>query len=149
MSALYFELYVGKDDEVGLKVTRNFFSLSKSKNWDGLIEMFGDSCNKVVERSADAPRQSLYKDFEHYFELSVSETQTENAVMFEFDTFTSFSDYEFIKLLLKGGAKRIEANIDNSQVGESYFYENELYSEEYHKTQWIWLPEPDVIDDEE
>ena len=149
MSALYFELYVGKDDAVGLKVVRDFFSLSKSKNWDGLIERFGDSCSKVVSRPVDAARESLYKDFDHYFDLWVNDKQTENAVMFEFDTFTSFSDDEFVKLLLKGGVERIEAVIGNSQVGETYFYENDQYSEEYHKTKWLWLPEPEDIDDEE
>jgi len=144
MSALYFELYVGKDDEFGLKMVREFFSLSKAKNWDGLIELFGDSCRKVAHVSPDEPREILHKEFDHYFSIAKKERETEHSIMFEFDTFTSFADHEFITLLLQSGVSRIEVSIENSQVGITHYFENDVFADQYHDRQWRWLPEPTI-----
>ena len=126
MSALYFKVYIKPTNDDGLKELRRFLKHVKDGNYEGIAEMDADD-------DVDAPDHNL---------SSIKSKFKDGILFLDFNTACSFDPEGLIAFFLKNGAGRVETEIENSQVGEDYYYCNRDYSEDYYSLNWDLLPEP-------
>jgi len=127
MSAKYLKVHIKPTNDEGLKKLKLFLKHVKDKNYEGIKEMDAD-------QDIDWP--------EHYLDFTIKSKVTAGTVFMEFDTFTGFETEGLIKFLLKNGAEKVEAEVENTQVGEFEYYCNTDYADDYGELTWELLPEP-------
>lgn len=149
MSAQYFDCYIDKNDAQSLLKLREFFNLTQANNWEKIIEIYEDKAKLAVgyDEDSEIEKAELFKDFAHYFDGTVNESITAQAICFSFDTPCSFHAESFMMFLNAIGMERIETCLYDSQVGEYGFMLNEKYMD-YIDEAWKWMPEPEEDDEE-
>lgn len=136
MSAQSIEMYIQPKNETFFKKINAFFSALGDEDL---------SLSKTFDSKNLLARQ--WESLEHLNDFY--NCNNSGVLNVRFSTGVLFDLARFIKFLRSLGAEDIEAEVFNDQVGETYYYKNSEYIQEYKESNWNWIvnSDPDFEDE--
>ena len=119
MSSKYFKIYINENDENGVVLLRDIFSLIEKKSYNEILENYGNTSHLLVDYGESSKEiESIKYEMARILDFSVVEHTIDKSICFEFDSFTSLNEISFLEFFQKKGIKRVETIMYHSGVGE-------------------------------
>ena len=143
MSAKYYQCYFDANENEGYENYLAFEKLVKSKNWNDLIEKYGDRLSSLLGCSSKKGSEEFYNQVERYLDIDFSLNKSDTSYCLQFDTFTSLDEFEMLKFLQSFGFERIETEVENSSGGSEQYFLGEKEIDDCKSVSWKWIsPKP-------